>query len=189
MNQAVLDFMLKRRSVLARQMSEPGPNEQQLKTLLTIAARVPDHKKLEPWRFLVIQGEARKQLGEQFAEIRKQQVELPPQQYQDLQQSFMRAPLVIAVIFSPIEQRVPKFEQLLSTGAVCQHINIAAGAMGFGSQWITGWSCEDQQAHQVLGLTDQEMIAGYMYIGSTDIQPEDRKRPDLGEKVTHFMVK
>lgn len=188
MNQTVLDFMLKRRSVLARQMSEPGPSEQQLETILTIATRVPDHKKLEPWRFLIIQGDTRKQLGEQFAEIRRQQVELLPQQHQDIQQSFLRAPLVIAVIFSPIEHRIPLFEQMLSTGAVCQHINIAAGAMGFASQWITGWSCEDQQAHQVLGLSEQEMVAGYMYIGSSDIKPEDRKRPNLNDKITHFTV-
>lgn len=186
MNPSVIDFMLERRSILIKNMTEPGPCETELNTLLEIAARVPDHRKLEPWRFLVIQGSARKRLSEQLATVKSQQMDLEPEQLAAEKTCFARAPLVIAVVAAPIEHKTPKNEQILSAGAVCQHINIAAAAMGYASQWVTGWSCENKQAQQTLGLTDNEFIAGYLYIGSCDEKPAERKRPDLSEKVTWF---
>lgn len=98
----------------------------------------------------------------------------------------MRAPLVIAVIASPVEHKTPEVEQILSAGAVCQNINIAAAAMGYASQWVTGWSCLDNQAQQAIGLGAKEFVAGYLYIGSSDEQPLDRQRPDLDEIVMHW---
>ncbi|WP_154222601.1 nitroreductase family protein [Marinicella rhabdoformis] len=183
MNSSVIDFMHNRRSVLVKNMSEPGPNADELNTILTIASRVPDHRKLEPWRFLVIQGDARQRLSEELAEVKSQQMDLEPEQLAAEKTCFARAPLVIAVIAAPIEHKTPKNEQILSAGAVCQHINIAAGAMGYASQWVTGWSCENPDAQKVLGLAGHEFIAGYLYIGSCDEQPTERKRPDLSEKV------
>jgi len=184
--QAVIDFMLNRRSVLVKNMQEPGPTAEELDTILTIATRVPDHRKLEPWRFLVLQGDARRQYGELLAEVKARKEEMMGIQVEIEKDCFMRAPLVIAVIASPVEHKTPELEQILSTGAVCQHINIAAGALGYASQWITGWSCLDKQAQQAIGLADHEFIAGYLYIGSSDDQPLDRQRPDLDEVVTHW---
>ncbi len=180
----VIEFMHNRRSVLIKHMHEPGPNKKQLQAILTIACRVPDHRKLEPWRFLVIQKNARKRLGEALALLKTEQQYLEPEQIEAEQQSLMRAPVVIAVIASPVEHKTPWAEQILSAGAVCQHINIAAAAHGFASQWITGWTFENKQAEQLLGLNDKEFVAGYLYIGSSDDQPVDRKRPDLSDKVT-----
>lgn len=184
MSQAVLDFMHNRRSVLIKNMTEPGPSTTQLNDILTIASRVPDHRKLEPWRFLVIQGDARIRMGKALAAVKAKQQALEPEQLLAEQQSFMRAPVVIAVVAAPIEHKTPKTEQILSAGAVCQHINIAAAAHGFASQWVTGWTFENPEAEAVLGLETHEFIAGYLYIGSSQDQPSDRKRPELENKVT-----
>lgn len=186
---SVIDFMLNRRSVLVKNLQEPGPSTTELETILTIATRVPDHRKLEPWRFLVLQGEARRQYGELLAEVKARKETMMGIQVEIEKDCFMRAPLVIAVIASPVEHKTPKEEQLLSAGAVCQHINIAAGALGYASQWITGWSCLDENACQAIGLSEDEFIAGYLYIGSSDEQPLDRQRPDLEEVVTHWQVR
>ncbi len=185
-NPSVTDFMLKRRSVLIKNMSEPGPNEEELQTILTIATRVPDHRKLQPWRLLVIQGEARKAFGQKLATVKAAKEEMEKIQIDIEKDCFMRAPLVIAVIASPVTHRTPEMEQILSAGAVCQNINIAAASLGFASQWVTGWSCLDPSAQQALGLQDKEFIAGYLYIGSCPEKPQDRQRPDLSDVVTHW---
>ncbi|MEZ5471136.1 MAG: nitroreductase [Marinicella sp.] len=185
-DQPTINFMLKRRSVLIKNMTEPGPSAEELETILTIATRVPDHRKLEPWRFLVLQGEARQHFGETLAAIKAQHDEMMGIQIEVEKDCFMRAPLVIIVIASPVEHKTPEVEQILSAGAVCQHINIAAGALGYASQWVTGWSCLDKDVHQAIGLGKKEFIAGYLYIGTSNDQPLDRQRPDLSEVVTYW---
>ncbi len=178
--------MLNRRSVLIKNMADPGPNSDELETILTIATRVPDHRKLEPWRLLILQGDARREFGEKLATVKAQKEEIMGIQVEIEKDCFMRAPLVIAVIASPVEHKTPEVEQILSTGAVCQNINIAAAALGYASQWVTGWSCLDSEAQQAIGLGAKEFVAGYLYIGSSDDQPLDRQRPDLDEKVMHW---
>ncbi len=178
--------MLKRRSVLIKNMREPGPNADELATILTIATRVPDHRKLEPWRLMVLQGEARQQFGEALAAVKANKEDMEDIQISIEKDCFLRAPLVIAVVASPVEHRTPEVEQILSAGAVCQNINIAAASLGYASQWVTGWSCLDPEAQKAMGLADHEFIAGYLYIGSTDEQPADRQRPDLAAVVSHW---
>ncbi len=185
-NNTVTDFMLNRRSVLIKNMIEPGPNSAELDTLLTIATRVPDHRKLEPWRILVLQGDARRKFGEKLAAVKAQKEQMMGIQVEIEKDCFMRAPLVIVVISSPVEHKTPEVEQVLSAGAVCQNINIAASALGYVSQWVTGWSCLDVAAQKAIGLGDNEFVAGYLYIGSCDEKPLDRQRPDLDELVTYW---
>ncbi len=185
-NDKVTEFMLNRRSVLIKNMVEPGPNAEELETLLSIATRVPDHRKLEPWRLLVLQGDARRVYGEKLAVVKARKEEIMGIQVEIEKDCFMRAPLVIAVVASPLEHRTPRVEQILSAGAVCQNINIAAAALGYVSQWVTGWSCLDREALQAIGLRETEFIAGYLYIGSCDEKPLDRQRPDLKTKVSYF---
>ncbi|TDR23366.1 nitroreductase family protein [Marinicella litoralis] len=185
-NKSVTQFMLNRRSVLIKNMVEPGPNAQELETILTIATRVPDHRKLEPWRLLVLQGDARRAFGEKLAEVKAQKEAVMGIQVEIEKDCFMRAPLVIVVVASPIEHKTPEVEQILSAGAVCQNINIAAGSLGYASQWVTGWSCLDKNAQQAMGLGEKEFVAGYLYIGSCADEPLDRQRPDLDEVVMHW---
>lgn len=185
-NKTVTDFMLNRRSVLIKNMTEPGPSTDELETILTIATRVPDHRKLEPWRLLVLEGESRRQFGETLARVKAEKEAMHDIQVDIEKQCFMRAPLVIVVIASPVEHKTPIEEQVLSAGAVCQNINIAAGSLGYASQWVTGWSCLDKDALKAVGLKEKEFIAGYLYIGSCDEKPAERKRPELADVVTHW---
>ncbi len=176
--------MRTRRSVLSRNLSAPGPDEAQLREILEIAARVPDHRKLEPWRFIVIRGDARQRLGQCAARVLQSRETVAEELLQAECQRFSQAPVVICVVFSPVAHKTPDFEQLLSTGAVCQHINIAAAALGFGSQWLTGWCAYDPALQAELGLRGGEQIAGFMHIGTPDEAPRDRQRPELAEKTT-----
>lgn len=186
MNAQALELLLTRRSVLSRNLSGPGPNSEQLKTILTVASRVPDHRKLEPWRFIVVQGDERQKLGEKFCQIRQQTVDLSPEQITAEQNRYTFAPLVIVVVFSPVEHKTPEFEQLLSCGAACQHINLACKALGFASQWVTNWCAYDKEAYKVLKLASHESIAGFVHIGTPTCTTKDRSRPDLSEKVSYF---
>ena len=186
MNNELTKLLQTRRSVLSKNLSEPGPNETQLQTLLAIASRVPDHRKLEPWRLIVIEKEARKKLGEKFCEIRIKTCELTPEQIKAEQNRYNHAPVVIVVVFSPVEHKTPVFEQLLSCGAVCQHLNLGALALGFNSQWVTNWCAFDKGAQKELGLQAHESIAGFVHIGTADCVPKDRQRPDLEQKVSYY---
>jgi len=183
-----IELLLKRRSVVAANLKDPGPDEKQLKTLLRIAARVPDHGKLAPWRFIVFQGGARADFGRMLAEITKRNIPETTGERVDLEAGrFMRAPVIIAVISgSEIHPKIPQWEQVLSAGAVCQNLLVATSAMGFAAQWITEWYAYDEAVRAPLGLAKHEKVAGFIYIGSSDEIPEDRRRPDLEELITYW---
>ena len=160
-------------------MAEPGPSPDQVERLLGIAARVPDHGKLTPWRFMLFEGQARsdfgKILGKVFAAATPDAGEA---QIAFETNRLNRAPLVIAVISTVLEKhKVPEWEQILSAGAVCQNMLIAASAMGFGAQWLTEWYAYDPQVKDALGLRSGERIAGFIYIGSVTEEPVERARP------------
>ncbi len=186
MHTSLIGLLSKRRSVLSKNLSTPGPNKEQLNTILDIAARVPDHRKLEPWRFIVIEGENRKRLGLKFSQIKQKQCELSADQIKAEQNRYTYAPTVIVVVFSPVEHKTPVFEQLLSCGAVCQHINLASLALNFNSQWVTNWCSFDKEAQKELGLKPNESIAGFFHIGTAECTPKDRNRPDLKDKVAYY---
>jgi len=183
-----IELLLRRRSIVAASLKDPGPSDTQLKTLLRIAARVPDHGKLAPWRFIVFQGKARSEFGRKLADITKHNQPDASEEKCNLEANrFMRAPLIIAVISkSENHPKIPQWEQLLSAGAVCQNLVVAATAMGFGVQWITEWYAYDEAVHQALKLAGHEKIAGFIYIGSSDVTPEDRRRPNLEQLITHW---
>ena len=186
MNEQLLNLLKTRRSVLSKNLSEPGPDKEQLNTILEIATRVPDHRKLEPWRFIVIQGDARKKLGEQFCKIKLTDCDLTDDQINAETNRYNHAPVVIVVVFSPVEHKTPVFEQLLSCGAVCQHVNLAAMAQGFNSQWVTNWCAFDKSAQKEVGLNPHESIAGFIHIGTAECIPNDRQRPNLEDKIVYY---
>lgn len=181
-NGTVLNFLKHRRSNLAKLMSGPGPSEAQLEELLTIAARVPDHRKLAPWRFLIFQGEARADFGQQIAKVfKKENPDASPDKVDFEAQRFSRAPLVVGVISSPkvCPRGTPEWEQILSAGAVCYNLCLAAQANGFGAQWLTEWLAYDADIQNALGLSEAEKIAGFIYIGTATVPSKERPRPDL----------
>ncbi|WP_034388596.1 nitroreductase family protein [Hellea balneolensis] len=189
LNPEVTRFLEMRRSNLAKVMTEPGPDETVIQQLLTIASRVPDHRKLTPWRFVIFQEKARADFGQHIAAaFMKKNPDMPQDRAIFEGQRFLRAPLVVAVISSPKEcpRGTPKWEQELSCGAVCYNLCLAAQAAGFGAQWLTEWYAYDADVQDALGLSPSEKIAGFIYIGTPTEPPKERARPELTPLVTRW---
>lgn len=181
-NRTVSDFLKNRRSNLAKLMGGEGPNAEQLEEFLTIAARVPDHRKLAPWRFVIFQGQARADFGQHIASaFMKGNPKSPADRAIFEGQRFLRAPLVVGVISSPKEcaRGTPEWEQVLSSGAVCYNLCLAAQAGGFGAQWLTEWYAYDTDVQKALGLSTEEKVAGFIYIGTPEAPSTERARPDV----------
>jgi nitroreductase len=180
--------LLSRRSVPPRWLGEPGPSAQEIEAVLTAAARVPDHGKLAPWRFILIEGEARQRLGEVL--VKAFQADNPGADAQILaaeRERFSKAPLVIAVVSRTVPHaKIPEWEQVLSAGAVCMNLLHAATALGYGASWLSGWAAFDRRVLDALGLAPDERIAGYVHIGTATEKPADRDRPNLADLVTRF---
>ncbi len=183
-----VDLLLSRRSGSAKAMKGPGPNEEQLQTILGAAARAPDHGKLFPWRFIVFEGDGRKRFGELIAQcLQESEANVPDERLEMERMRFLRAPVVVGVVSRTREQiPIPEWEQILSAGAVCQNMLIAAHAMGFVANWITEWPAYHPLVKERLGLKPGERIAGFVYIGTSAVTLEERVRPDLAKIVSHF---
>lgn len=181
-NKAVADFLSARRSNLVKLMDGPGPDAGQLAEMLETAARVPDHRKLAPWRFVTFEGQARADFGHHIASaFMKANPEMPQDRALFEGQRFMRAPNVVAVISSPVKcvRGTPEWEQVLSAGAVCYNLLLAAQSRGFAAQWLTEWYAYDKRVQAALGLKEGENIAGFIYIGRVKERPTERARPNI----------
>jgi len=184
----IIDFLKTRRSVKPRDMNDTGPTASELETILTVGARVPDHGKLAPWRFIVFQGDARSRAGEVIANIFAQRnPDALPEDIVRARSSLTEAPLVIAVVSSPkTHPKVPPWEQQLSAGASALNIVTAATALGYGANWLTGWFAYDRDVLTGLGVKPDEQLAGFIHIGKSEKPNEDRPRPVLADIVTNF---
>lgn len=181
-NDAALAFLAARRSHPPKLLTEPAPDRAEVMRLLTLAARAPDHGKLEPWRFLVLTRPALDRLAPILhrAVLDAGQDEAAA----DKAASALASPLIVAVIHSPVESpKVPEWEQVLSAGAVCLGLVNAALASGWGASWLTGFAALDRDFAQThLGLEAGERVAGLIHIGSRGDAPPDRPRPDIEAK-------
>ncbi|MEZ5775474.1 MAG: nitroreductase [Hyphomicrobiaceae bacterium] len=180
--EATIRLLLQRRSVAAAKLAGPGPDEETLATILKAAARVPDHKRLVPWRFIVFEGAARLRFGEMLCRVlAARSGEALGEERLGLERGRLtRAPLVVAVVTRVVENpAVPEWEQVLSAGACCQNLVIAANAFGFSTNWITEWYAFDADVARELGLGAGERIAGFIHIGTATEPPVERERPDL----------
>lgn len=183
-----MDALGKRRSVLARNLQDPGPNADELNALMETAVRVPDHGRIGPWRMIVFEGEARARFGELLATRAKA---LDPNASDSLiaqeRNRFNRAPVVVGVVSSPdVSRRIPVWEQHLSAGAVCMNLLTAATLSGYGAQWLTEWYAFDEEIGAALSLGKDEQIAGFIYIGTPTEAPTERMRETLKGRVSHF---
>jgi nitroreductase len=183
-----LSLLATRRSASVKAMGEPGPTPEQLAKLLHIGVRVPDHGKLTPWRFILFDGAARGQFGEVLAGRWR---ELHPDHGEATvalaRGFFMRAPTVLAVVSRAAPHvKIPEWEQVLSAGALCQNILVAATAMGLGCQWNTDWCAYDVKILAAMGLDPHEKIAGFIYLGTPAEPITDRPRPDPESLLTRW---
>lgn len=184
----LLALLRRRRSVPPPAMTAPGPSPEQVDDLLAVAARVPDHGKLAPWRFIVFEGESRDRAGEALAAIVATDApDAPPKRLELERQRLKHAPVVIAVVSRAAPHaKIPEWEQVMSAGAVAMNLVVAANAMGFATSWLSEWYAYDTRAKAALGLAPHENVAGFIHIGSAAAVPEDRIRPVMAEIVTRF---
>jgi len=182
--QPVLDFLARRRSASAATLRTPAPSQAQLHDLLRLAARVPDHGKLSPWRFIVLEGEAKAAFVARLEAIAAARPDAD--KAAGALFKIRIPPLSVAVISRVSEGNIPAWEQQLSSGAVCMNLLIAAQAMGFGGNWITDWYAYDPTVDAVLGLAGGERVAGYVHLGTPAEAPLERVRPNLDAIVSRW---
>lgn len=177
----LLRFLATRRSASAVTLAKPAPTASELDTLLRLAARVPDHGKLAPWRFIILEPAAKavfadrlealaNSRGDARAAAKLGKLKIPP--------------LGVAVVSRPRPGEIPEWEQLLSAGAVCTTLLYAAQALGYGANWITDWYAYDDEAKAILGLESEERVAGFIFLGTPKEPPQERERPDPAGLIT-----
>lgn len=186
-NPAALDFLETRRSRPAKTLTVPVPSREELLRLLTVAARTPDHGKLEPWRFLVLEKPAMTRLAGTMPDA-GQRLGIEPEKIEKSIAQFADADLAVAVVASPkASEKIPGIEQTLSVGAVCMQLVNAALAAGWGANWLSGWASHDVDwRERNLGLMPHEWIAGFIHIGTETSAPPERPRPDM-DAITEWL--
>ncbi|MFP4274205.1 MAG: nitroreductase [Paracoccaceae bacterium] len=184
-NQPALEFLLSRRSRPARTLAAPVPDRAALTEILTAAARVPDHGKLEPWRFVVLERPALDRLA-QIARTRAGALGKDDSDTAKAVSQFADSPLAVAVIEVPRDHpKIPRIEQTWSAGAACLSLVNGALAAGWGANWLTGWCAHDAEfGLRALGLGQGERVVGFVHIGTESATPPERPRPDLEKVVT-----
>lgn len=178
-----LSLLKTRRSAKSKTMVAPGPGASELEDILSIGLRVPDHGKIAPWRFVIIEGEAQARFSQGLTDLYKaEKPAAPALEVQAIAEFATAAPTLVAVLSRVnTERKIPAWEQELSAGAACQNMLIAAHAMGYAGQWLTGWPAYAQGVPALLGGEPGDKIAGYLFFGTAGCPLKERPRPDLGE--------
>ncbi len=154
-------------------LGDPAPSREHIDTMLRAAVRAPDHGKLKPWEFLVVEGDARVRLGEVMAEaLLAREPEAPPQLVEKERTKCCRAPTILVVVakVTPDHPKIPVVEQVLSAGCAAQNIHLAAHHMGYGCIWRTGAPARDPKVKAALGLAEIDEIVGFMYLGTAQAE-------------------
>lgn len=182
---AAFDFLSQRRSHPAKLMTDPVPSRDELMAILTVALRVPDHGKLEPWRLVVIERPAMARLAD-LAEARAVQIGGDAEKIGKGRGQYDKGQLAVAVVSCPkVHDKVPISEQILSAGALCFAIVAAAEAAGWGANWLTGWPAHDGPfTEAAFGCVAGETVAGIVHIATFAGDMPDRPRPDPARVVT-----
>lgn len=180
----LLALLAGRRSSSAATLAAPGPDRTTLHALLQLATHAPDHGKLSPWRFVVLEGEHKRTFVGKLEALAARQENAT--KAQAALAKIANPPLTVAIISKPITGKIPLWEQQLSAGAVCMNLLLAAHAAGFGANWITDWYAYDDAACALLGLRDAEQVAGYIHIGTQAEVPKERPRATLADLVEEW---
>jgi nitroreductase len=182
-----LALLGRRRSSKLMFLAEPAPSAEEVDALIGLAARVPDHGKLGPWRFVVIAGDARDKAGALLGDVIRNDEGVDADRLEFVRNWFKRAPLCVMVVSSPRPNpKVPEWEQQLSAGAACFSLLLAAHALGYAGCWLTEWPAFDARARTALGLAPEERIAGFVYLGAPSQGVAERVRADVGSRISRF---
>jgi len=176
----IIDFLLTRNSAPIPELKEPAPSDADIATMIAAASRVPDHGRLEPWRFILYRGEARVEIGRKLAALAEQREgSLPENRHNQELARFSRAPLVIGVVSVPKDNpKIPQWEMFLSGGMAAMNLMIAANALGYRTNMISNWYSDVAEGRALLGLAPQERVVGFVHIGSYHGPAPERPRPD-----------
>ena len=172
--------LMSRVSTPSKHLTAPGPDRATLLRLLAEAVHVPDHGRLRPWRFILIEGAARDRIGDVlYRRVRESLPDASPARLDKERTRFAFAPCIVAVVLVPVAgHKVPEIEQVLSGGALCMNLLHAAHQAGFGAQWLTGFAAYDPEVLAALDAAGQERLLGYIHIGTRTETPPERERPD-----------
>jgi nitroreductase len=181
-----LAFLARRRSASAVTLAPPGPSEEEISALVRLATRAPDHGKLAPWRFVVLEGREKAGFIRGLEAIAAGRPDAPKAAAKLVK--ITAPPVTIAVVSRFIEGDIPEWEQRLSAGAVCMILIIAAQAMGYGANWITDWYAYDEAAGRLLGLEGCERVAGFVHLGTANEDPLERVRPEASGLISRWRV-
>ena len=176
----IREFLALRRSISKRGIVDPGPDDAALRELLTVSMRVPDHRRVAPWRFIIFRGEDRDAFNRAAVEIqRKESPTATETMLAETAITMSRAPVIVAVVFSPNRgHKTPVWEQMLSTGAVCYNLLLSANACGWAGAWLTEWVCFSPGIAELLSMGPNERLAGMIYLGTPSADPQERMRPE-----------
>ncbi|MBX3430032.1 MAG: nitroreductase [Hyphomonadaceae bacterium] len=182
-----LALLAQRRSSKLMQLTTPAPSADELEALITLAARVPDHGKLGPWRFVIIDGDGRIRAGAALEQVIRNDEGVDDARREFVRGWFTRAPACVMVVSSPRPSpKVPEWEQILSAGAVCFNLLLAAHALGYAGSWLTEWPTFDERARAALGLNSEERIAGFVYLGAPSQGATERVRADVSSRISRL---
>jgi nitroreductase len=178
-------YLRSRRSGKPRDLAGPGPSLDQLREMVGIAARTPDHGKLAPWRFVIVPDDKREALAALISDAyRAEKPEAGRLEIEAMVQFAHQAPALIVVLSAPRkESKIPLWEQELSAGAACMNLLHAAHAQGFAGGWLTTWPAFNDTVRDAFGGPD-EKIAGFVFIGTPSRDLEERPRPALDDILT-----
>jgi nitroreductase len=174
------ELLSTRRSGKARDMVAPGPDAAQLRQILAIAARTPDHGKLAPWRFITVGADQRDLLAERLrAAYLREKPEAKRLEIDSINAFAREAPTLVVALSTPVRtSQIPVWEQELSAGAACMNLLSAAHALGFVASWLTGWAAYSDEVRDLFGAPGAR-IAGFIFIGTPSRPLDERPRPDF----------
>ena len=184
-----LDLLKSRRSGRPRDLVEPGPSPSELREILAVATRTPDHGKLHPWRFVHISRDRRDAFAELLLRAYRRENTQPGRLELEAVERFSRqAPELVVALSSPrASPKIPEWEQLLSCGAACMNLVLAAHAAGYAAGWVTGWAAYNDEVLEAFGAPP-ERIAGFIFIGTPGVELEERLRPEPDEVISAWTL-
>lgn len=182
-----LALLARRRSSKVGHLIAPAPSSAEIDALIHLAARVPDHGKLGPWRFVVFEGDGALRAGDKLAQVIAGDPGVDEGRLAHTRTLIARGPACVMVVSTAAPHpKIPEWEQQLSAGAVAFSLLVSAHAMGYAGCWLTEWPTYDARARAALGLAEDERIAGFVYLGTAREPASERIRADAATRISRF---
>jgi nitroreductase len=184
---SILSLLETRRSGKPRELVGPGPTREEMQHILTLAARVPDHGRLTPWRFILVADDQREDFASLLARaLTAEDPGAAPAIHEKAAQFAHYAGQLVVLVSAPVEgHKIPVWEQQLSSGTAGMNLLTAAHALGYVAGWVTGWQAYSPMVNAAF-CSPGERIAGFIFIGHPMRELEERPRPELPDVVRYW---